>query len=284
MDQHKQLVAIPPSVETAARQMTTDAYASCETATSPTAEANVQGSQEKHRAVQESDEGSRASLRRLCEAGRNGAQAHRGRFGQPDWFWSPSPLGRDKEPKGRGRVRGAANLTQQANARHSGGVPGSRLRTTQLKRTFSAQPFGRNSPSLRRGKLDQRKDGQQGITPFYWNFRSSVGKMELSALAVTGHLANRRSAPRVAADLLSSVPSQMPLSAVTVIRPTPRFSPAIHQWIGRLVSAASVMVHLCTNARGYRASTLAAFGRRAWRPAAPTATRSPNASTCHAGG
>jgi hypothetical protein len=33
-----------------------------------------------------------------------------------------------------------------------------------------------------------------------------------------------------------------------------------------------------------RASTLAAFRRRAWRPAAASATRSPNASTCHAGG
>jgi hypothetical protein len=32
MDEHKQLVVIPPSVETAGRQMTTDSYASCETA------------------------------------------------------------------------------------------------------------------------------------------------------------------------------------------------------------------------------------------------------------
>jgi hypothetical protein len=51
-------------------------------------------------------------------------------------LWSPGPLGRDREPKGRGRVRGAANLTRQANAGHSGGVPGWRGRTSQ--RTFTS--------------------------------------------------------------------------------------------------------------------------------------------------
>jgi hypothetical protein len=63
-------------------------------------------------------------------------------------FWSPGPLGRDREPKGRGRVRGAANLTRQANAGHSGGVPGWRLRTTQ--RTCFPQVFAGNSPAFTR--------------------------------------------------------------------------------------------------------------------------------------
>jgi hypothetical protein len=90
-------------------------------------------------------------------------------------FWSPSPLGRDREPKGRGRVRGAANLTRQANAGHSGGVPGWRLRTTQ--RTCFPPVFA-GIPLHRREKKGVCQAGNYPIgLP-----KLIGGKMELSDL------------------------------------------------------------------------------------------------------
>jgi hypothetical protein len=49
-------------------------------------------------------------------------------------------LGRDKQPKGRGRMRGAANLTRQANAGHSGDVPGWWLRMERFPRACGKIP------------------------------------------------------------------------------------------------------------------------------------------------
>jgi hypothetical protein len=78
------------------------------------------------------------AARAASPGGSNGSRAHNNRTtetrGVQVSLWSPGPLGRDKEPKGRGRVRGAANLTRQANAGHSGGVPGSRASNHSTKR------------------------------------------------------------------------------------------------------------------------------------------------------